>query len=63
VVIRRLANALKMLHQQKAPITVLDDAKRAEEILKKSEEITRRGAYTIPSWAIIKVLREKAVAK
>ena len=61
--IRRLAEALKMLHQQKLPITVLDDAKQAEEILKKAGEITRPGAYMIPSWAIVKVLCDKAAAK
>jgi hypothetical protein len=63
VVIRRLADALKMLRQQKLPITVPHDAKQAEEILKEAETITRRGAYMIPSWAIVKVLREKSAAK
>ena len=58
-----IADMLRRRHQQKLAMTVLDDAKQAEEILKKAEGITRPGAYTIPSWAIAKVLREKAVAK
>ena len=54
---------MRWRHQQKLAVTVLDDAKQAEEILTKTEEITRPGAYTIPSWAIIKVLGDKAVAR
>jgi hypothetical protein len=58
-----IADMMRWRHQQKLAITVLDDAKQAEDIVNKAEEITRPGAYMIPSWAIIKVLREKSAAK